>query len=269
MDKPQSPTIIDEAGSDGRLARISWRDSEDEPWACVSEFALKPAGELRAVISAAIHAGRTKHSFYKLDAGKLLPQAAAIHARAQREDMSMSKTAKRVSELVAKMHKPTKEEKAAARAAVKADKAKAKAESKAAAAKAKAEKKAAKPAKAAKQRAKRAKFTDSDLTLIIAVIQDVLKGSGKPVKRNVFVNAIMKRSPKFKDLDLDLRMPMQKLEEQGLVIITKPKGANFKTYALNPHPPKEKAPKPNGKAPEKAAAVVVAETPAPKRIRKH
>jgi hypothetical protein len=70
--------LIDEAGADWNLARVSWRSSEQDPWRTMSEYGLKTAGELRELIKTAIDAGKTKYPFYKLDPGKPRPQAEAI-----------------------------------------------------------------------------------------------------------------------------------------------------------------------------------------------
>lgn len=93
------PTILDEAGADYRLARVSWRDAKDEPWHSVTDFALKPAGEIRSVIAHGLATGILKHKFYRLDHGKPLPKAEAIPGQDNDgEDTTMGKLGNAVGE---------------------------------------------------------------------------------------------------------------------------------------------------------------------------
>lgn len=176
-----TPVVIDEGGLDRWLGRVSWKDDEAEPWRSVTEYALKPLGELRTNLTAAIAAGRVKHKFYKLDHGKLseCPAIPRDQIKQVSEGNTMSKTAQAVSEGVAKL---SKEEKAKMRATVKADKAKAKADKKA-------------QAKEAKKAKKAAAKEQKGPGVIAAIREELAKANGHGINRKDLIAALDKRFP--------------------------------------------------------------------------
>jgi len=80
------------------MVRVSWRDSDDDPWRCITDFAIKSAGELRSLMAAALAAGQLKHKFYRLDPGQPLPRWTASHGRENDEgETNMSKLAQTIT----------------------------------------------------------------------------------------------------------------------------------------------------------------------------
>jgi hypothetical protein len=267
-----APVVIDEVHGDRTLARMCWRDAEDEPWCSVTAYALNPVWELRQNLSEAIQSGNFKHGFYKIDRGKPLEREAILHGpRSGFKESDMSKMAKAVSEAVAGLKKKksatsTEERKA------KAQEKKLAAEKKAAERKAAKENKRAKiaadrAARKAKKAEQKAKATGEKHIGIVAKIKDIIRdasGEGKTAKQILaeLVKAFPERRPDA--MQNTIRGTFAALTKDGDLVVVKPADSREKLYSLKGSA-KSSAKKTTA---PKAAAKTEAKKPASKKAKK-